>query len=257
LLNNLKRWYRSTVLRNTRISFQLWQQSISSLSLLNRLNTKQLTRLRKLTGLFLHEKKFTAAAGMDLSEKMIVQIAAQACLLILNRNFSDFDGWHEVIVYPDAFIVDYEHVDEAGVMHSSERTLGGEAWGKGPVILSWADADPDRQDTRHFGSNVVLHEFAHKLDMLNGVANGMPVLNKDMKREDWTRIFSHAYDRLLRELEHGRHVSIDPYAAHSPAEFFAVVSEYFFMAPEYLHKHYPGIYREMSLYYRQNPLIQA
>ncbi len=257
MLNNLKRWYRSTVLRNTRIPFQLWQQSISGLSLLNRLSTQQLTRLRKLTGLFLHEKKFTAAAGMDLSEKMIVQIAAQACLLILNRNFSDFDGWHEVIVYPDAFIVDYEHVDDAGVLHSSERALGGEAWGKGPVILSWADADPHRQDARHTGSNVVLHEFAHKLDMLNGVANGMPVLNKDMKREDWTRIFSRAYDRLLRELEHGHHVSIDPYAAHSPAEFFAVVSEYFFMAPEYLQDHYPGIYREMSLYYRQNPLQQA
>ncbi len=256
MLNGLKRWYRSTVLRDTRIPFQLWQQSTGNLSLFNRLSTKQLTRLRKLTGLFLHEKEFTAAAGMELSEKMMVQIAAQACLLILNRNYSDFDGWREVIVYPDAFIVDYEHVDEAGVIHSSERTLGGEAWGRGPVILSWADADPDRQDARHFGSNVVLHEFAHKLDMLNGVANGMPVLNKDMKRENWTRIFSCAYDRLLRELEDGHHVSIDPYAAQSPAEFFAVVSEYFFMAPKLLREHYPGIYREMSLYYRQNPLEQ-
>ncbi|MEA1888578.1 MAG: M90 family metallopeptidase [Pseudomonadota bacterium] len=257
MFNKLKRWYRSTVLRDTRISFQLWQQSTVNLFLFNRLSTKQLTRLRKLTGLFLHEKHFTGAAGMELTEKMLVQIAAQACLLILNRNFSDFDGWHEIIVYPDAFIVEYEHIDEAGVIHSAERTLGGEAWGRGPVILSWVDADPDRQKTRHFGSNVVLHEFAHKLDMLNGVANGMPVLNNDMKREDWTRIFSHAYDRLLRELEHGRHVSIDPYAGQSPAEFFAVVSEYFFMAPEYLNKHYPGIYGEMSLYYRQNPLTQA
>ena len=252
----LKRWYRSTVLRNTRIPFQLWQQSTSNLSLFNQLNEKQLIRLRKLTGIFLHEKRFTSAAGMDLSETIKVQIAAQACLLILNRNLSDFDGWHEVIVYPDAFIVEYEHVDEAGVMHRAERTLGGEAWGRGPVILSWADADPDRQHSRHPGSNVVLHEFAHKLDMLNGVANGMPVLNKDMKREDWTRKFSCAYERLLRELEHGRHVSIDPYAAQSPAEFFAVVSEYFFMAPEYLHEHYPGIYGEMTLYYRQNPLKQ-
>ncbi len=245
------------MLRDTRIPFQLWQQSTRVLSLFKRLNTRQLTRLRKLTGLFLHEKQFTAAAGMELSEKMRVQIAAQACLLILNRNLSDFDGWYEIIVYPDAFIVEYEHVDEAGVLHSSERTLGGEAWGKGPVILSWADADPEGQGARHFGSNVVLHEFAHKLDMLNGVANGMPVLNKDMKREDWTRIFSCAYERLLRELEHGYHVSIDPYAAQSPAEFFAVVSEYFFMAPGFLQKHYPGIYQEMSLYYRQNPLKQV
>jgi len=244
------------VLRDTRVPFQLWQQSTASLSLFARLSTKQLTRLRKLTGLFLHEKKFTAAAGMGLTEKMMVQIAAQASLLILNRKFSDFDGWHEVIVYPDAFIVEYEHIDEAGVIHSSERTLGGEAWGRGPVILSWADADPDSQGARYLGSNVVLHEFAHKLDMLNGVANGMPVLNKDMKREDWTRLFSCAYDRLIRELENGHHVSIDPYAAQSPAEFFAVVSEYFFMAPEILQYHYPGIYREMSLYYRQDPLKQ-
>ncbi len=220
----------------------------------DRLNNRQLTRLRKLTGLFLHEKQFTAAGGLQLSNIMKVQIASQACLLILNRNFSDFDGWHEVIVYPDAFLVEYEHIDEAGVMHRSERALGGEAWGRGPVILSWADADPDKQDSRSLGSNVILHEFAHKLDMLNGVANGMPVLNKDMKREDWTRKFSCAYDRLLRELEHGRHVSIDPYAAESPAEFFAVVSEYFFMAPEFLQEQYPGVYREVSSYYRQNPL---
>jgi MtfA peptidase len=254
LFESLKRWYRSTLLRQARIPFHLWQQSIEELFVLKRLNKRQLIRLRKLTGLFLREKKFSAAAGLELSEKMIVQIAAQACLLILNRRLSDFDGWHEVIVYPDAFIVDYEHVDEAGVVHSSERTLGGEAWGRGPVILSWADVDPAMQNTRHAGSNVVLHEFSHKLDMLNGVANGMPVLNQNMLREDWTRIFSRAYERLIRALEHGHHVSIDPYAAHSPAEFFAVVSEYFFMAPLHLQEHYPGVYEELKKYYRQNPV---
>ena len=254
LLHGIKRWYLSSVLRKAKIPFPLWQDSVSELVALKRLNTSQLTRLRKLSGLFMREKQFTAVAGLDLSEKMMVQIAAQACLLILNRNLSDFDGWHEIIVYPDAFIVDYEHVDEAGVFHSAERTLGGEAWGRGPVILSWADADPVRQDAHHSGSNVVLHEFAHKLDMLNGVANGMPVLNQDMLREDWTQKFSCAYDRLLRRLEHGRHVSIDPYAGQSPAEFFAVVSEYFFMAPLHLQEHYPGVYGELRKYYRQNPL---
>lgn len=254
LISDIRRWYLSSVLRKAKIPFQLWQDSINELVVLNRLNTKQLTRLRKLSGLFLREKQFTAVAGLALSEKMMVQITAQACLLILNRSLRDFDGWHEIIVYPDAFIVDYEHVDEAGVIHSSERTLGGEAWGRGPVILSWADSDPARQSSRATGSNVVLHEFAHKLDMLNGVANGMPVLNQDMRRADWTKKFSCAYDRLLRGLEHGRHVSIDPYAAQSPAEFFAVVSEYFFMLPLHLQKHYPGVYGELRKYYRQDPL---
>lgn len=254
LLSRIKRYYLSTVLRKAKIPFKLWQDSINELVVLKRLDTKQLTRLRKLSGLFLHEKRFTAAAGLQLSEKMIVQIAAQACLLILNRNLSDYDGWHEIIIYPDAFIVDYEHVDDAGVMHNSERTLGGEAWQKGPVILSWADAKPAEKIAGKPGSNVVLHEFAHKLDMLNGVANGMPVLNQDMQRDDWTKKFSCAYDRLLRELEHGQHVSIDPYAAYSPAEFFAVVSEYFFVSPLYLQSSYPGIYVELKKYYRQDPV---
>jgi hypothetical protein len=122
------------------------------------------------------------------------------------------------------------------------------------VIISWSDADPADRHTRPQGSNVVLHEFAHKLDMLNGVANGMPVLNEDMRREEWTRTFTRAYERLLREVEHGHHVSIDPYAAHSPAEFFAVVSECFFMDPGRLHKQYPRVYKELASYYRQSPL---
>lgn len=222
--------------------------------MITRLERRQLTRLRKLVGMFLHEKQFTAVAGLELTEKMRIQIAAQACLLILYRNLSDYDGWHEIIVYPDAFVVNYQDIDEAGVMHSAERTLGGEAWGRGPVILSWADADPSNQNKNSMASNVVLHEFAHKLDMLNGVANGMPVLNRDMQREDWTKHFTYAYNRLLRELEKGHHVAIDPYAAQSPAEFFAVVTEHFFMTPSHLQSHYPEVYRELVKYYRQNPL---
>jgi Mlc titration factor MtfA (ptsG expression regulator) len=210
--------------------------------------------LRKITGLFISDKHFSAAAQFELTEKMVVQIAAQACLLILNRSIDDYDGCQEIIVYPDTFIAEQQYVDEAGVMHSYSRPLEGEAWDNGPVIIAWSDADPSRQDERHPAANVVLHEFAHKLDMLNGVANGMPVLNRDMKREDWTQVFTRAYDRLLRQIANGDVVSIDPYAAHSPAEFFAVVSEYFFMAPDLLHRHFPGVYKELVAYYGQNPL---
>ena len=252
-LNCIKRYFRLSRLRKTKIPFHLWRASVAELAVLKRLSRSQLIRLRKLTGLFLHEKQFRSVAGFELSEKMIIQIASQACLLILNRNFSDFDGWSEIIIYPDAFVVEHAHVDEAGVVHNSERVLGGEAWQKGPVILSWADADPARQNTQTSGSNVVIHEFAHKLDMLNGVANGMPVLNQDMQRGDWTERFSCAYERLLRELEQGRHVSIDSYAAHSPAEFFAVMSEYFFMQPQHLLEQYPGLYGELRKYYQQDP----
>ena len=183
---------------------------------------------------------------------MRVTIAAQACLLVLNLGLDYYKDWSEIIVYPGAFLAPHRERDEAGVVSEGMRGLSGESWGRGPAILSWADIEHSRVG----GSNVVLHEFAHKLDFLDGAANGIPPLHSDVIRERWTEDFTKAYDDLHQQLECHRHPAIDPYAAESPAEFFAVVTEVFFQDPRRLHAHYPAVYDEMRRFYRQDPLAR-
>ncbi|MEJ2554168.1 MAG: zinc-dependent peptidase, partial [Gammaproteobacteria bacterium] len=144
----------------------------------------------------------------------------------------------------------------SGVVHRTRRALGGESWGQGPVILSWRDAQPDAHPHGH-GSNVILHEFAHKLDMLNGAANGMPPLHGDMSRSAWTAALSSAYDDLYHQLLRYHHTAIDPYAAESPAEFFAVLTETFFELPQRLQETYPAVYEVFRQFYRQDPLLRS
>jgi Mlc titration factor MtfA (ptsG expression regulator) len=231
----------------------VWHKTIDSSALLARLDQRDRHRLRKLTGLFLHEKSFTGAGGLRVDESMRVYIAAMACLLILNLDLDYFNGWSEIIIYPDTFVINREEYDETGVVHDIRRTLAGESWQRGPVILSWSDAMPGtRADDS--ASNVILHEFAHKLDMLNGVANGMPPLHANMVRENWTAALSRAYAKLDQQVERHDHTVIDPYAAENPAEFFAVFTEAFFVQPLLLHRRYPQVYEQLRLYYRQDPV---
>jgi len=252
-MNRLQRWWQQRFLRKHRIPQYLWEQCLSGSELLQRLDQHEQHRLRELASHFLHEKAIAGTSELELSEEMRVYIAAQACLLILNLDMDYFSGWHEVIVYPDAFVTRRESHDEAGVVHEEVRTLDGEAWGQGPVILAWADARPGARPHGH-GSNVILHEFAHKLDMLNGAANGLPPLHSDMSRVAWTEALSTAYEDLCARLDRHHHVGIDPYGAENPAEFFAVLSETFFERPRLLKDVYPKVYEQFSLFYRQDPL---
>lgn len=219
------------------------------------LNHRERRQLRELASLFLHEKAINGAGGQAVNLPMRIFIAAQACLLILNLDLDYFRGWREVIVYPQSFVVTREERDAAGVVHLTSRVLGGEAWLRGPVILSWADAGFDAH-RRGRTSNVVLHEFAHKLDMLTGSANGMPPLHAGMLRSQWTMVFTRAYSDLCRQVEH-HPTAIDPYAATSPAEFFAVLSGIFFEQPALLKTVYPDVFQQMCLFYQQDPVQRA
>ena len=143
-----------------------------------------------------------------------------------------------------------EHMDAAGVVHRTNAVLAGEAWGRGPVILSWADVQDIGQKPGH---NVVIHEMAHKLDMLNGDANGFPPLHRRMDRRVWWRVFSSAWDRLQDDQRNGADLPIDRYALESPAEFFAVASEQFFERPATLREYLPDVYRQLTQFYRQHP----
>jgi len=198
---------------------------------------------------------------------MQVEIAAQACILVLELGFDWYEGWSEVIVYPSQFAPEREVMDEAGVVHLTNDPMAGEAWLGGPVILSYEDVAQSRdEEARVAGYNVVIHEFAHKLDMRNGDPNGFPPLHPNMSAKDWKNAFKFAYDDFCRKVDDADlradddegealdALAIDPYAATSPEEFFAVTSEAFFETPELLEPSYPEVYEQLRLFYRQNPL---
>lgn len=227
-----------------------WRAAVASLPLLGGLSDDELTRLRELVVLFLHEKELVAAGGYELNNDMKLKIAAQACLPILNLGLSYYSGWVSVIVYPDEFVPEYEFMDEDGVVHQVREPMIGESWERGPVILSGADVE---RPGEHDGVNVVIHEFAHKLDMLNGAPDGFPPLHREMDRVAWTQAFSGAFDDISAKVESDAETVIDPYAAESPAEFFAVVSEAFFEIPHNLRREYPEVYRQLAEFYRQDP----
>jgi Mlc titration factor MtfA (ptsG expression regulator) len=178
---------------------------------------------------------------------MRVSIAAQACLPVLELGLDWYAGWRGIVVYPGDFRVRREEVDEHGVVHQWDDELAGEAMPGGPVVLSWDAAAHDAL------MNVVIHEFAHKLDMLNGTVDGMPPLHAGMDRRAWKRAFDEAYAGFCDALERGRDTWLDPYAAEHPSEFFAVVSEAFFCEPRETQRRYPDVYDQLKLFYRQDP----
>ncbi|SFO20815.1 zinc-dependent peptidase [Nitrosospira briensis] len=250
MLSNLKGWHRRRILKNEPVSDEVWQSAQSRLKCLRGLSLAELEHLREKVILFLHAKQISGAHGLIVTEEMHVLIAVQACILILNLDLDYYDGWVEIIIYPGEFIRDYEYVDEDGVVHLTREPISGESWLGGPVILSWEDtvvADAGA------GYNVVIHEFAHKLDMLNGDANGFPPLHADMSRQAWSEAFSKAYADFCRSIDENEATEVDSYAAENPAEFFAVMSEAFFETPLSVKLYFPSVYEQLALFYRQDP----
>ena len=252
-MRSYKRYHILRILRNHPIDDHDWREVTDALPLLQMLDAGEKAALRELTTLFLYYKKFRGVQGMEIDTEVRLTIAAQACLEILKLGLDAYSGWLEIVVYPGAFRVKREQTDELGLVSMEDNVLSGEAWGEGPVILSWDDVARDSYHL-HPGRNVVIHEFAHKLDMLNGRANGMPPLHPNMPIEAWTEALSHAYNRLLKQVSKGQHTRINPYAATNPAEFFAVICEYFFTSPDVLHHLEPAVYKQLRAYFLQNPL---
>jgi Mlc titration factor MtfA (ptsG expression regulator) len=243
----LRNWRRRRALARHRIDEPLWRAVVSSLPFLHGLPAEEIRRLRELAILFLAEKQFTGAHGFPVSDAMRLSIAVQACLPVLELGFARYDGWSEVIVYPGDFRVPVAQTDDHGVVHEFHDERAGESWPGGPVVLSW-DAAAHATDM-----SVVIHEFAHKLDMTNGEADGMPPLHADMDRRAWSEAFRVAYEGFCDAVERSKDTWLDPYAAEAPAEFFAVISEAFFEAPNETRRRYPEVYEQLRSFYRQDP----
>ena len=230
---------------------RVWPSLLARYRFLSGLSTQESETLRQHTAWILANKSFHGAHGLLLTPDMCRSIAVQAALPVLGLDTSLYRGWTQIVVYPGGFLVPRTETDEAGVVHESRSMMAGEAWGRGPVILSWASV---LEAGKAPGRNVVVHEMAHKLDMLNGAtANGFPPLHRGMDRKQWTDVFSAAWHRLHEARRDGEPLPIDPYGLESPAEFFAVVSEQFFEAPAALREQLPRVYGELTRFYRQHP----
>lgn len=204
---------------------------------------------------FLSEKVFIGCRGLVVTDDMRVTIAAQACLLILNRKTDYFPGLRQILVYPGAFVVNRAQTDYAGVRTDTRQVLAGESWSEGQVILSWEDVLGGAADVSD-GRNVVIHEFAHQLDQEKGAANGAPIIAPHHATR-WAQVMSAAYEQLQQsqsETPDPKPQLIDRYGATDPVEFFAVVSETFFEQARLLATDHPDLYRALSAFYCIDPL---
>ena len=267
MLTKLTRWLdarrRERALRSHPIDDALWHATLDTLPFLAHLAPADLARLREMASLFIAQKSFSTAHELELSDRMVLAIAAQACLPVLNLSLDLYRSWVGIIVYPGEFVIRKTVEDEDGVVHEVEQEASGESWQGGPVILSWEDAKAS--DGRE-AYNPVIHEFAHKIDGLTGDVDGHPPLfrrwHAPLDATEWADVFDNAYDSFCARIDavperrwsrFARESLIDPYAAEHPSEFFAVCSEALFVTPHAFEAEYPELYRLLARYYRQDP----
>lgn len=252
MLRKLLEWRRERRARRLAIADFQWQAAEAALPFLASLREDERRDLRDMARRFIAAKQWSGAHDLVLTPGMQLDIALQACLPVLKLGLDWYDGWLGIVVYPGDFVIPRRILDEDGVLHEYDDEVLGEAWDGGPVLLSWFL--PEQQPESELGEiNIVIHEFAHKLDMRHSHADGLPPLHQGMSRQRWIAVMEAAFDDLNRRLDDGEEPPLDPYAAEAPAEFFAVASEAFFTAPLQLFDAYPAVYEQLAAFYRQDP----
>lgn len=213
--------------------------------------------LEDLVQVFIDEKIFVGCGGLEIDDEIRVTIAADACVLLLGLCHDVYRGVQSILVYPSTVV----SPERESVLGTSGRIVGegtaihGQAHLRGPLILVW---DAVRHGSRHAtnGHNVVYHEFAHKLDMLDDEIDGTPPLRGSEQYDRWSQVCGEVYFELQRRVKAGRKTFLDPYGATNEAEFFAVATEFFFEKPRQLSREHPDLYAVLSDYYRQDPLAR-
>ena len=208
--------------------------------------------LKKHIQVLLADVPFIGCAGLEVSDEMRVTIAAQAAFLLMGRG-GTFGNLREVLVYPGHFVVPRSEMGAGGVVHEARDVLAGQSWQRGQVIVAW-DAVRHGAADPHDGANVVMHEFAHQLDQDTGAANGAPYVGRGAPQRAWARVMNQEFDALRGRLARAEPGVIEPYAATSPAEFFAVTTELFFEKPDALAAERPELYEQLKRCYRLDPL---
>ncbi|MCB0308224.1 MAG: zinc-dependent peptidase [Bdellovibrionales bacterium] len=251
----IRRWRRW---RATRLPFpNEWNEILNKNFPLDRtLSQEDRHRLRYLIQIFLYEKNIRGLNGLAITDEIRVTVAAQACLLLLHLDEDDFPNLYSVLIYPTAYEASHTEYLEGGLIRESRDLRLGETSKRGAVLLSWQDAKYGAADI-HDGQNVVLHEFAHQLDLENNVADGAPLLPRRSMYLAWARVFSKAYSELQKDIEHHHKHVMSAYGATNAAEFFAVATETFFEKPLALKNQHFELYEQLRLFYRQDPAKRA
>ncbi len=247
-----RRASESRALTRRAIPDPLWRDTVAQLPFLARLGAADRGELRRLSSLFLDTKEFHGAGGLVVDDAMAVSIAAQACLPVLRLGLAPYRSFVGIVVHPDEVVAQREWADAHGIVHQWDEQLSGEAMQGGPVMLSWRDVGAAGQSAA-WGYNVVIHEFAHVLDMADGVANGLPPLPPGMDRGEWLRLMDDEYAHFRTAVDRGRPTLLDPYGASGMDEFFAVACEAFFVRPDEMRAQHPELYALLARYFKQDP----
>ncbi len=230
----------------------LWSLTLARLPFLAARSAADQAELRRLASLFLDEKEFTGAGGLVVDDAMAVCIAAQACLPVLHFGLAPYRSFVGIVVHPDEVVARREVTDDDGIVHAYDEALTGEAMAGGPVMLSWVDV-AEAGESAEWGYNVVIHEFAHVLDLGDGQADGVPPLPSSAERVAWIRLIDAEFERFCAAVEAGHETLIDPYGATGVDEFFAVSVETFFTNPKELRARHPAWYGMLARYFQQDP----
>lgn len=244
-------FYREKLIRG-RVFPPAWEAMLTkNLPVYCALPAEDQARLQQLIHLFLEEKSFYGCGGLEMTDEIRVTVAGEACLLLLNQGRAVYPKLMSVLVYPDAFRAQRDHLQEDGTVTAASHNLLGESWSNGKVILSWDDITRGARDFTD-GHNVVLHEFAHQLDSASGSSNGAPPLRHN-SYQSWSRVFSENFADLQQRSQKRQPTVMDSYGTSNPAEFFAVATEAFFEKPHDLYEHRPELFQELQQYYQLDP----
>ena len=205
---------------------------------------------------FLDEKRFEGCGGLNITDEIKLNIAAQACILLLHRRTDYYPGLSSILVYPQAYVAsETEYLEDGTVAEEADVRIG-ESWHHGSVVLSWDDVRKGAANIRD-GRNVVLHEFAHQIDSSAGRGDSSPVLADRRGFAAWASTMQKDYQKLCRDVRSGSRTLLDEYGATNPAEFFAVATEYFFERSKELQRIHPQLYGELKRFYNQDPAALA
>lgn len=209
-------------------------------------------QLHGLIHIFLDEKRFEGCGGQEITDEVKITIAAQACILLLNRKTRYYPKLKTIYVYPYTYVAKEKSVEDGLIVEGRSPRLG-ESWQNGPVVLTW-DSITGGARNNHDGHNVIFHEFAHQLDQEDGSADGAPILENRSCYRTWAQVLSKEYENL-RDKTRSRHRSVlNKYGATNPAEFFAVATEAFFEKSKQMQKQMPELYEELKNYYKVDPV---
>lgn len=255
-LSRLRAQREQRIVRRRAISNELWLETLASLPFLARWSVADLESLRRLTSLFLDEKEFSGAGGLEVTDAMAVRIAAQACLPVLRLGLQPYRSFVGIVVHPDEVVAKREVMDDDGVVHHYDEVLSGEAMEGGPLMLSWTDVH-QAGESADWAYNVVIHEFAHVIDMGDGEPDGVPPLPGTELRQRWRTVLEAEYDTFCRWTDDGRDTVLDPYGATEVGEFFAVAVEAFFVASRDMREEHPELYALFVDYFEQDPATSS